>query len=187
MRVAIIPARGGSRRIPKKNIREFHGRPIIAYSIAAARESELFDHVIVSSDDPKTRKIARQCGAMAIDRESKLSFDDVGTQEVAADALNQMEVELGICGVEYMCCIYATAPMLTAHDLRIGHQAMLETESYAYIHGWYYWGKADWFDDVPLEDGVELHKPADRWIDINTMSDWQRAEEMYAALHREEA
>lgn len=182
MRVAIIPARGGSQRIPKKNIRDFHGRPIIAYSIAAARSSDLFDHIIVSSDDRKIQNIARQCGAQAIDREMKMSFDEVGTQEVAADALIQMEVDLGIVGVDELCCIYATAPMMTATDLCRGYAAMLATDSYAYIHGWYYWGKAEWFDNIPLDDGIELAKPPDRWIDINTPEDWARAEAMYAAL-----
>lgn len=187
MIVAIIPARGGSRRIQKKNIREFHGRPIIAYSIRAALQSGLFDHVIVSSDDPKTRVIARQCGAAAIDREMKYAFDDVGTQAVAADALIQAEVDLNVTGVDFLCCLYATAPMLTPEDLRRGYDAMMATDAYAYVHGWYYWGRAEWFDDIPLEDGVELAKPADRWIDINTEEDWARAEQMYAALHKEDA
>ena len=187
MRVAIIPARGGSRRIPGKNIREFHGRPILAYSIGAARASGLFDYIFVSSDDKRTRIIARQCGVGALEREMIMSFDDVGTQEVTADALNEIEASMGMKGFEHVCCIYATAPMLRGEDLIAGFEAMQATDSYAYIHGWFYWGRNEWFGSVPLDDGVELAAPADRWIDINTEEDWARAEQMYAALHKEAA
>lgn len=186
MNVAIIPAKGRSTRVPGKNIREFHGRPIIAYSIEAARNSGLFEQVVVSSDDHKVRKIARQCGAVAVDRDMRYTFDDIGTQEVVYDALLEMEVA-GLGEPGYVCCIYATAPMLTASDLQRGYAAMMEAGRYAYIHGWYYWGRADWFGDLPLSYGEELPRPEARWIDINTEEDWQRAEQMYAALHKEAA
>jgi pseudaminic acid cytidylyltransferase len=187
VRVAIIPARGGSRRIPKKNIREFHGRPIIAYSIEAARESGLFDHIFVSSDDQEILKIARQCGAAAIERELRYAQDEVGTQEVVRDAI----VELELMGVEpdYVCCIYATAPMLHSADLCHAMKTIVkERVPYAYADGWYYFGTASAFaDGVPLSQGVRNLVPIDRWIDINTEDDWKRAEEMYAALHKEVA
>lgn len=182
MRVAIIPARGGSRRISGKNIRLFHGKPIIAYSIAAAKDSGLFDHIVVTSDDPKMRRVAVQCGAVAIQREMTMSFDDVGTQDVTADALVELEATMGLRDLAEVCCIYATAPMMTAADLKRGYEHMQRADEYAYVHGWYYWGKADWFGDVPLTRGVELDRPEGRWIDINDESDWLRAESMYRQL-----
>lgn len=177
MRVCVIPARGGSRRIPRKNIREFHGKPIMAYSIETARRSGLFDRVYVSTEDREIAEVARLYGALPILRDPSMSLDHVATQEVMADALRDIEFD------GWACCVYATAPLLTADDLRKGYGVALGTAQYAYMHGWYYWGHSDWFGDEPLEDGVELAKPADRWIDINDEADWKRAEEMYAALH----
>lgn len=185
MRVAIIPARGGSRRIPRKNIKQFAGRPIIAYSIQAAKSSGLFECVYVSTEDRDIAEVARLSGAMPILRDAAMALDHVGTQAVMADALHDI-CDTWEPGFE-ACCIYATAPMLTPEDLRRGYDAMLATDGYAYIHGWFYWGRAEWFGDLPLDDGVELAAPADRWIDINTEEDWARAEKMYAALHKEAA
>lgn len=181
MRVCVIPARGGSRRIPRKNIREFHGKPIIAYSIETAKRSGLFDRVYVSTEDREIAEVARLFGALPILRDLSMALDHVGTQEVMADAVRDI---LDDWVDEYLaCCIYATAPMLTVGDLHRGYDAMRATDSYSYIHGWYYWGRAEWFGDEPLTDGVELAKPADRWIDINDEADWLKAEQMYSALH----
>lgn len=171
--VAIIPARGGSRRIPRKNIRPFHGRPIIAYSIETARASGLFDRVCVSTDDPAIADIAASCGAWPIPRSSRLAVDEAGTQEVMVEALRDIECD-------YACCIYATAPTMTVADLQRGFDEMVRRDDYAYIHGWFYWGRAAWFGVRPL--GEEMVRP-ERWIDINTEDDWQRAEGMYAALN----
>lgn len=191
MNVAIVPARGQSQRIPGKNIRDFMGRPIIAYSIDAALNSNLFDRIVVTSDDQQILKVARQCGAEAIEREMKMCFDDVGTQEVVADALVDLEVAAELAKlvppkIDYVCCIYATAPMLKAMDLHTGFEAMRMTNEYAWVDGWFYWGKPEWFGYRPLE-GLRMSIPQDRWIDINTEKDWQRAEEMYAALQKEVA
>jgi pseudaminic acid cytidylyltransferase len=179
--VAIIPARGGSRRIKMKNVRLFHGKPIIAYSIEAAKASGLFDRIVVSSDDADIRIIARQCGAEAIEREMKYAQDDVGTQEVTRDAL----VELDLLGVrpDYACCVYATVPMLREDDLVNGFNVMRVTNDYAYVPGWFYWGRAEWFDVKPLREPAPLAIEPERYIDINSEQDWKRAEEMYAALH----
>jgi pseudaminic acid cytidylyltransferase len=90
VRVAVIPARGGSVRIPRKNIREFHGKPIMAYSILAAERSRLFDHIFVSTDSVDVARVAERYGASVIARPAALGADDVGTQEVirhGADAL----------------------------------------------------------------------------------------------------
>ena len=111
--VAIIPARGGSKRIKNKNIRLFNGLPIILYSIQSARESGLFDSIIVSTDDDETANIASKGGAeVPFRRRAELSDDFTGTDEVILNAIEWLEVHRQI--PEYNCCIYATAPFLIA-------------------------------------------------------------------------
>jgi pseudaminic acid cytidylyltransferase len=176
--VAIIPARGQSRRIPRKNIRPFHGKPIIAYSIEAAKASGLFDAVWVSTEDLEIAAVARDYGAKWFCRTAGQEIDSVGTQEVARDFLLKTGADY-----DYACCIYATAPMLSRDDLRMGF-ALLGDRSYVYVKGLFYWGRADTFlRDVPLSVGMEIPFPAGRYIDINTPEDWDRAERMYAELH----
>jgi N-acylneuraminate cytidylyltransferase len=189
MNIAIIPARGGSRRIPGKNTREFSHLPIIAWSILTAKLSRLFDQTYVSSDDPRTRIIGRKSGAIGIEREPHLAEDHVGTQEVMRETLQQLEMASpNPPAIEHACCIYATAPMMLSGDLREGFEAMHQHGGYAYVHGWFYWGRAEWFlRNVPLSQGIELARPEGRWIDINTEDDWIRAERMYAELHKETA
>lgn len=127
MIVAIIPARGGSRRIPRKNIRPFAGRPIIAYSIAAARECGLFDRVIVSTDDDEIAAVARNCGAETpFVRPAAWSDDHTGTDAVVAHALRWL-AEQG-APADVACCIYATAPFITPEDLRRGYALLSEKE-----------------------------------------------------------
>ena len=121
MRIAIIPARGGSKRIPRKNIRPFAGQPLIAYSIKAARECGLFDHVIVSTDDEEIAAIARQHGAETpFVRPAELANDHATTVPVIRQAVQWVQQNLG--PVEQVCCIYATAPFLQAAALRAAHQ-----------------------------------------------------------------
>jgi pseudaminic acid cytidylyltransferase len=118
-RVAIIPARGGSKRIPRKNIRPFHGVPIIAYSIRAALESGLFDRVIVTTDDEAIAGIAREQGAETpFTRPAALADDHAGTVEVIQHALEEL-IRLGETP-ELACCIYATAPFLQTRYLEEG-------------------------------------------------------------------
>ena len=115
--VAIIPARGGSKRIPRKNIRDFAGRPIIAYSIDAALRSELFARVLVSTDDPEIAEVARGCGAETpFLRPAALADDHTGTLAVVQHALGWL-AEAGEA-VRWACCIYATAPFLQPEHLR---------------------------------------------------------------------
>ena len=119
MRLAVIPARGGSKRIPRKNIREFAGKPIIAWSIEAARASGCFDRILVSTDDPEIAAVAREHGAEApFTRPAELADDHVGTVPVIAHAVRWQE-EQGDA-VTAACCIYATAPFCRAEDLREG-------------------------------------------------------------------
>jgi pseudaminic acid cytidylyltransferase len=126
MIVAVIPARGGSKRIPRKNIRPFAGKPIIAYSIAAARACGLFDRIIVSTDDEEIAGVARDFGAETpFRRPSELSDDHTGTDPVTAHALTWL-ADRGQ-DAEFACCIYATAPFLLAADLRRGYEALVGT------------------------------------------------------------
>lgn len=116
-RLAIITARGGSKRIPKKNIREFCGKPILAYSIEAALESGLFDHVMVSTDSEEIAEIAKKYGAeVPFFRSEATSGDFATTNDVLAEVLAEYE-KRGM-HFEVACCIYPTAPFVTAEKLR---------------------------------------------------------------------
>ncbi|MFW3355868.1 pseudaminic acid cytidylyltransferase [Aliarcobacter butzleri] len=109
--VAIIPARGGSKRIPKKNIKDFHGKPLIAYSIEVALKSKLFDKVIVSTDDEEISEISKSYGAVVpFIRPKELSDDFTGTGAVINHAINFLK-EQGE-EIDFVCTIYATAPLL---------------------------------------------------------------------------
>lgn len=120
MIVAIIPARGGSKRIPKKNIKDFLGKPIISYSIKAAISSNLFDKVIVSTDSDEIAQISMEYGAeVPFVRPIELSGDFLGTHEVVGHTIRWLE-DLRE-KVDYACCIYATAPMIQVNDLIKGY------------------------------------------------------------------
>jgi pseudaminic acid cytidylyltransferase len=109
--IAIIPARGGSKRIPKKNIKEFHGKPLIAYSIEVAIKSKLFDKVIVSTDDNEIANVAKEYGAeVPFIRPKELSDDFTGTGAVVSHALKVLKEQDE--EFDYCCTIYATAPFL---------------------------------------------------------------------------
>tara|TARA_B100000214_G_scaffold335894_1_gene279468 strand:+ start:2771 stop:3472 length:702 start_codon:yes stop_codon:yes gene_type:complete len=123
MKVAVIPARGGSKRIPGKNIRDFCGKPMIAWSIGAARASGCFDEVIVSTNDEKIAEVARQFGAtVPFMRPEHLSDDYTGTLPVIRHAVEWF----GNAGhvVDLACCIYATAPFITPADIQEGERRL---------------------------------------------------------------
>ena len=131
MRVAIIPARGGSKRIPRKNIRDFAGKPMIAHSICCALQSGLFERVIVSTDDEEIAQIAREFGAEApFLRPSELSDDHTGTTEVVAHSVDYLYKQ----GEKpsSVCCIYATAPFIQPEDLKQG-LTILESGDWQYV------------------------------------------------------
>lgn len=116
-KIAIITARGGSKRIPRKNIREFCGKPILAYSIEAARESGLFDTVMVSTEDEEIVQIARRYGAeVPFYRSEQTAGDFATTNDVLLEVLEEYEKR----GKQYDlgCCIYPTAPFVTADKLK---------------------------------------------------------------------
>lgn len=113
--VAIIPARGGSKRLPRKNVIEFLGRPIIAYTIEAAIASECFARVVVSTEDEEIAAVAQRFGAAVDHRKPELATDAAGVVAVCADFLDR-EAHLGR-DWQIMACLYATAPLRTAEDI----------------------------------------------------------------------
>ena len=128
MRLAIIPARGGSKRIPRKNIRPFGGQPIISWSIAAAQQSGCFDRIIVSTDDPEISEVAKAYGAeVPFVRPPEISDDYTGTIPVIAHAIGWQNANGE--DVSEACCIYATAPFIRAEDLQRGWQAIQECDA----------------------------------------------------------
>jgi pseudaminic acid cytidylyltransferase len=126
MKICVIPARGGSKRIPRKNIKPFFGKPMIAWSILAASHSGCFDRIIVSTDDPEIAEVARAHGAeVPFIRPAVLSDDFTGTIPVIAHAV-EWQSQHGESANE-VCCIYATAPFLQATDLQRGLEVLRST------------------------------------------------------------
>lgn len=132
MRLAVIPARGGSKRIPRKNIKPFCGKPMMAWSIEAAQQSGCFDHVVVSTDDDEIASVARQWGAETpFMRPADLANDYVGTIPVIHHAIDWFMASSQ--KPEAVCCIYATAPFVAPADLLSGLQALrAQTCDYAF-------------------------------------------------------
>ena len=222
MRIAVIPARGGSKRIPRKNIKEFCGKPMIAWAITTALETRLFDHVIVSTDDEEIADIARKWGAETpFIRPAELADDLTPTVPVIAHAVKSF-LDKG-WEVEYACCIYPCAPFLQADDLIIAFDLLQKNNAdfvypvTDYAHpiqramrqlssgqmqfispeneltrtqdleksyhdsGQFYWGKASaWLEHKRMHtDGLGMTIPNWRVVDIDSMDDWKRAEDIY--------
>lgn len=128
MRVAVIPARGGSKRIPRKNIKLFHGQPIISYAIRKALESKVFDRVIVSTDDDEIIRVALSYGAeVPFVRPAELADDYTSTVPVIAHAI-KMCLQLG-WDIKDVCCIYPGAPFLAVSDLCLTYQMLCEDDA----------------------------------------------------------
>lgn len=127
-RVAIIPARGGSKRIPRKNIKHFAGLPIIAYSIQAALASECFERVIVSTDDDEIAEVARTFGAETpFSRPAHLADDYCITADVIEHAVTWLAEHDR--QPNYVCCLYATAPFVSAESLREGYKKLVNARA----------------------------------------------------------
>jgi len=130
MRIAVIPARGGSKRIPRKNLRAFCGKPIIVWSIEVARTSELFDHVLVSTEDPEIAAVSERAGAeVPFVRPLELADDFTTTTQVVGHATD-WALSQG-WPLSAVCCIYATAPLIDANDIRQGLE-ILESGPWAF-------------------------------------------------------
>lgn len=189
-RAVVIPARGGSVRLPRKNLRLFHGRPIIEYSIETAIESGLFDWVVVSTDDDEIEKVSLDSGATMIHRR-KPDDGRMGTQEVTKNALLDLDLK-----PHFVCCLYATAPLVLPKDLHAGLSCLIQREGMYSMAvgvdplrdaGAFYWSAYDaLMDDVPLlgPRTVMVPMPESRVCDINTLEDWVMCETKYALLRR---
>ena len=222
MKIAIIPARGGSKRIPRKNIKSFCGKPMIEFAIEAAQKSELFNHVVVSTDDEEIANIARRCGAETpFIRPIELADDKTPTVPVVAHAIKACLDNEWI--VEYACCIYPCVPLLQPNDLIDAFNLLLKMDANfvypvtEYAHpiqramsklpsgqmqfinpeyeltrtqdlersyhdsGQFYWGKASaWLQHKKMHtDGFGMPIPNWRVVDIDSMDDWKRAENIY--------
>ena len=185
--ICVIPARGGSQRIPNKNIRNFHGKPIIAYSIQLAKDSGLFERIVVSTESVDIGAVALAYGAEVHERPPELAEDAIGTQEVVGAVLK----DLGVAADTDVCALYATSPLLTLGDLCYGHLFLKEIPvacTYSDVleksepSGGFYFAKCAFFlkGHDPYKYGVGVQTSD---MDINTMEDWKQAEKLYEARH----
>lgn len=191
--ICVIPARGGSQRIPRKNVKPFFGVPIICYAIVTAMKSRLFEHVVVSTEDPEIAHVAQFTGAEVHKREHGLAENHVGTQVVAADAMRAYR-----CTSDQLaCCLYPTTPLLRPDDLELAAGLLQPTKGGrpAYVvsvganplrdAGAFYMGLACWFTEkMPLWTcQTTLYVlPEERCQDINTPDDWANAEVKYEGI-----
>jgi pseudaminic acid cytidylyltransferase len=128
VKIAVIPARGGSKRIPRKNIRMFCGKPIIAYSISAAQQTGLFDQVVVSTDDEEIASVGREFGATTpFMRPKEIADDFTGTNAVVKHAVAWFNAQSN--DVTHACCLYATAPLLQANFITQGYEALSRSDA----------------------------------------------------------
>lgn len=126
--LAIIPARGGSKRIPRKNIKEFLGKPIIAYSIETAVKSGLFDEVMVSTEDEEIAEIAKKYGAkVPFMRSQKNADDHATTRDVLVEVVNKYKESAK--KFDYVCCIYAAAPLIRLERLKEAYELIQSTHA----------------------------------------------------------
>lgn len=132
MKIAIIPARGGSKRIPRKNIKLFHGKPMIAYSIDAALASGCFDKVIVSTDDQEIADVAKQYGAsVPFWRPANIADGYSTTMDVMQHAIEWCEQQGW--DIELVCCLYATAPFVTSDYLIEGYKKLQKEDNVEFV------------------------------------------------------
>jgi N-acylneuraminate cytidylyltransferase len=182
--LAVIPSRGGSKRIPRKNIKVFHGKPIMAYSIDLAHECYMTP--VVTTDDKEIASIARNYGAKVFWRGPGLELDHdeggVGTQAVAQEVFQELGRDDW-----FGCVIYPTAPLLTPMDIYQCHALLYANPSQKYVFsvdtsltdaGGFYFGYTQAFIDEDPLDGNSIRVVTGD-IDINTPEDWDEAERIY--------
>ncbi|MCX6113054.1 MAG: pseudaminic acid cytidylyltransferase [Proteobacteria bacterium] len=190
--LAIIPARGGSKRIPRKNIKEFCGFPIIKYSIDAALRSGCFDEVMVSTDDDEIASIAKKYGAkVPFLRSKEASCDDASTKAVIKEVLLSYK-KMGL-DFDHVCCIYPAAPFVT--DTLLNQVRMIwpenenkrsqELEASYHDVGQFYWIRITSFlkkNSIFTDNTMPFELPEIKAQDIDTEQDWKIAETKYRIL-----
>ena len=155
--IAIITARGGSKRIPRKNIKDFHGKPMIQYAINACKESEIFSEIMVSTDDEEIANISKRYGAsVPFMRSEKTSDDFSNTYDVLEEVINNYKKNDKI--YDYLCCIYPCVPFLSGNTLRNAFNNLIKTENNALQPVCRYPSPVEWA--MKIENGMLV--PNDR-------------------------
>lgn len=150
MNICFIPARGGSKRIPRKNIKHFRGEPMISWSIKAALDSNCFEKIIVSTDDQEIADISSLLGAeVPFKRPQDLSNDYATTQEVILHGINWLEKYK--LDADLICCIYATAPFIQSEEIKKGMKMCSENKSESFVFS------ATTFD-FPIQRAIKIDK-----------------------------
>ena len=158
MKVAVIPARGGSKRIPRKNIRNFCGKPMIHWSIEVAKNSGCFDRIIVSTDDDEIASVAKRCGAeVPFIRPSAISDDHATTADVIAHSIGHMETS-GF-PVSAVCCIYATAPFILPQNIQEALEKFQRTNAEFVFSAALYASPIQRAFSINSKDRVEMANP----------------------------
>ena len=182
MKVCLIPARGGSKRIPRKNIRPFNGKPMIAWSIETAQASGVFDRIIVSTDDAEISAIAREFGAETpFERPASVSDDHATTIDVVRHAISWLGEH--DAKPEALCCLYATAPFATAIDIIRGVELLGDADFAVPVTQFEFpiqravkvtdTGRLDMFD--PAQYAVRSQDLEEAWHDVGQFY-WGRAD-----------
>ena len=192
--IAIIPARGGSTRLPGKNKRDFEGAPIIGRSIITALASGLFDQVFVSTDDPEIAEIAMHYDAVAMYRPKADCENAVGTQWVIGNCVATLNIQ----SPTLVCGIYPCAPLMIEDDLQRAHRILIEQGYFRFAMsvggeplrdaGAFYFGRAEAFtakEALITSRTAMVFIPEVRVCDINTQKDWDMAVQKYRAIKTE--
>lgn len=194
--ICIIPAKGTSSRIPGKNLKDFLGKPIIAYSIETALKSGLFDEVVVSSDSDEVLHVAKSFYARAVKRDRGLAEEDgapdCGTQEVTRAIIHRYKYGLNT-SYDYACCIYPCAPLLKIETLAMAYH-MVHTQGHTYAYGvdaqgcgigQFYFGHSYAFlGRIPLDNEFTARGFVEHAIDVDTPEDWAALEAKYKEIHK---
>lgn len=190
--ICIIPARGGSRRLPRKNVMLFEGKPMLWHAIDTAKASKLFELIIVSTDDETIADLAFKRGARPLMRTWVDPEGAMGTQQIAKQVIHQYPISTK----KYVCCLYPTTPLVTPEHLRYGlaeskksgvHFTMSAGAHPLRDAGAFYFGRAKHFAlGFPL---LSIHTrliilPEQNVCDINTQADWDEAVKKYKEIHR---
>lgn len=166
-KIAIIPARGGSKRLPRKNIISINGKPAIYYTISAAISSKMFDRIIVSTEDEEISRISKNFGAEVWKRDKKLSTDNSTMDEVMLDVLENYKLKFN-CLPNYFCCLLATSILRKVDDIRNTYLLLKKNEcDFAITYKEY-----ESSPHEALEIKEEFLKP--KWPDIMFAKRWKR-------------